>query len=220
MAASQRFLLAVFAVLVLCGFGAFVAFTSDFRAGAGSGAIGGPFALTAGDGTIVTDRSLRGRWMLIYFGYTNCPNICPTTLSAVADALDKLGPLAGKVQPLFVTVDPERDTPAAVAEYTKAFDPRIIGLTGAPAEISAVAKEYRVFVKKVPGKTPSEYWVEHSSYLYVVGPDGSYATLIADSQDSAAIASRLSELLPPSRHSETGRRRGPTETSVAAYWGD
>jgi protein SCO1/2 len=220
MTPPQRLLSAGFAVLVLVGFGAFVAFTSDFRAGAGTGAIGGPFALTAGDGTLVTDRSFRGQWMLIYFGYTHCPSICPTTLSSVSDALDKLGPLVAKVQPLFMTLDPERDTPAAVAEFAKAFDPRIVGLSGTPGEIAAVAKEYRAFFKKVPGESADDYWIEHSSYIYVVDPDGRYATLIADSQDSDAIAARVRELLVPPQHSEAERRPGLTETNVTAYSGD
>ena len=121
---AQRLLLGTFAFLALCGLGIFVTLTSDLRPGAGSvGPIGGPFVLTASDGTTVTDRTFRGRWMLVYFGYTHCPDVCPTTLMAVAQALEKLGPLADRVQPIFVTIDPRRDTPAIVGEFTKAFDP-------------------------------------------------------------------------------------------------
>ncbi len=120
---TQRLLAGTFAFLILCGLGIFVTFTSDLRPGAGSVApIGGQFVLTASDGTMVTDRTFRGRWMLVYFGYTHCADVCPTTLMAIAAALEKLGPLAGRVQPIFVTIDPERDTPEIVDEFTKAFD--------------------------------------------------------------------------------------------------
>ena len=91
--------------------------------------LGGPFALTASDGSTKTDGSFRGQWMLVYFGYTHCPNICPMTLSAISQALDKLGPLGIKVQPVYITIDPERDTPEQMGEYTRAIDPRIVGLT-------------------------------------------------------------------------------------------
>src|SRR6185437_4074612 len=98
----------------------------------------------------VSDASLRGRWLLVYFGYTNCPDICPMTLSGIAAALDKLGPLAAKIQPVFISIDPERDTPERVGDFARAVDPRILGLSGSAAEIAAVAKEYRVFFRKDP----------------------------------------------------------------------
>src|SRR6202795_606669 len=102
--------------------------------------VGGPFTLIDGDGHVVTDRTWRGKYMLVYFGYTFCPDVCPTTLSAVADAMDKLGPAASRVQPLFITVDPKRDTPAVVKRYVAAFGPSIEGLTGSPEEIAMVTK--------------------------------------------------------------------------------
>jgi protein SCO1/2 len=203
--------------------GAFVTFTADFRSGVDHpGIIGGPFALTAGDGSVVTDQSLRGRWMLVYFGYTHCPNICPTTLLAISQALETLGSLAAKVQPLFVTIDPERDTPSVVADFVKAFDPRVIGLSGNPTEIAAVAKEYRVLYKKTPGESSNEYWMDHSSYIYVIDPDGRYVTLFAGgaSQASDEIASGLLELMaPPMRHDEENVSHA-AGTSVAAYSGN
>jgi protein SCO1 len=162
---------------------------------ANNAGFGGPFTLTASDGSTRTDESFRGRWMLVYFGYTNCPNICPMTLSAISQALDKLGPLAAKVQPLYITIDPERDTPEQMGEYTRAFDSRILGLTGTAQAIASVAKEYRVFYQKVPGKTPDDYSMMHSAYIYVMGLDGRYVTLITQSEDPAAIAQRLRELL-------------------------
>ncbi|HEY8289364.1 MAG TPA: SCO family protein, partial [Acetobacteraceae bacterium] len=107
--------------------------------------LGGPFQLEDGNGKPVTDRDFRGSYMLVYFGYTFCPDVCPTTLNAVADAMDRLGPKAARVQPLFITVDPKRDTPAVVKQYAAAFGPKIDGLTGTPEQIAAVAKEYRVY---------------------------------------------------------------------------
>ncbi|MCW3474190.1 SCO family protein [Limobrevibacterium gyesilva] len=139
--------------------------------------VGGPFALTDTNGHAVTDASYRGRWMLVYFGYTFCPDVCPTELQAVAAALDKLGPDAAKIAPLFITVDPERDTVAALADYVKLFDERLIGLTGTPDQISAAARAYRVYYAKATPKDSSSYLMDHSSFLYLMGPDGTFRAL-------------------------------------------
>ena len=112
--------------------------------------IGGPFTLSTPDGTTVTDQTYRGKWLLVYFGYTFCPNSCPTTLLEVATALKKLGPHAPQVQPLFITVDPERDTPKVMQQYTASFDPRIVGLTGTQQQIAAAAQEYGVYYAAPP----------------------------------------------------------------------
>jgi protein SCO1/2 len=193
---AQRFMLGAFAFLALFGIGVFVTMTSDFRPGAGSRSeIGGPFRLTANDGRAVSDQTFRGRWMLIYFGYTHCPDICPTTLLAVSQAMQKLGPLAAKVQPIFVSIDPERDTPQVVDEFIKSFDERIVGLTGKPSEIAALAKQYRVFYKKEPVEGSDDYFMEHSSYIYVMDPEGRYVSLFAHTEEADEIASRLRVLL-------------------------
>ena len=110
--------------------------------------VGGPFTLTAPDGTTVTDETYRGKWLLVFFGYTSCPDICPTTLSEIAAALELLGPDAAKLQPIFITVDPERDTPEVMGRYTGAFDPRIVGLTGSPQQIAAVAAQYGAYSER------------------------------------------------------------------------
>ena len=141
----------------------------------GKALIGGPFELTDQNGNKVTDKTFRGRHTLVFFGFTNCPDICPAGLQLIAAALDKLGPKAANVTPIFVSVDPERDTPAKLATYVKNFDDRIVGLTGTPEEITAIAKAYRVFYEKTPNeKSPSEYGMNHTSIIYLMGPDGSY----------------------------------------------
>lgn len=152
--------------------------------------IGGAFSLTTHDGKRVTDRDFRGRWLLVFFGYTFCPDVCPTALGTVAVVMDELGPLAERVQPLFITVDPERDTPEVLAEYVAQFHPRIIGLTGTPEEIAQVAKAYRAFYRKVvpEGSDQADYLMDHSAYLYLMGPDGSFVRVFSHTQAPEEIA--------------------------------
>jgi protein SCO1/2 len=139
-------------------------------------AIGGPFTLVDGDGRTVTDKDFRGRWMLVYFGYTFCPDVCPTSLSVVANALDKLEPAQlDKVVPLFITVDPARDTTAVMKDYVAAFHPKMVGLTGTPEQIAAVTKAYKVYAAKAKGADEANYTMDHSSILYLMAPDGSFA---------------------------------------------
>jgi protein SCO1/2 len=193
---AQRIVLGAFAFFALLGLGIFVAFTADFRPGASERTgFGGPFVLTASDTRVVTDRTFRGRYMLIYFGYTHCPDICPATLITVGHVLEKLGPLAAKVQPIFVSIDPERDTPAVIGKYLEAFDRRFVGLTGSPAEIAAAAKQYRVYYKKSPSENSDDYSMDHSPYIYLMGPDGGYVTLFSPDQSPDQIEARLRELL-------------------------
>lgn len=141
--------------------------------------IGGPFRLTDQNGSVRTDADFRGRFMLVYFGYTNCPDVCPTTLGMMADALGKLGPAKDRVVPVFVSIDPEHDAPKILKDYLKAFGPEFVGLTGSLADIKTVAKEYRVYFAKhpLPG---GGYAVDHSSVIYLVGPDGKFATFYDD----------------------------------------
>jgi cytochrome oxidase Cu insertion factor (SCO1/SenC/PrrC family) len=145
--------------------------------GNGSVTVGGPFALIDTDGKPVTDQTYRGKWMLVYFGYTFCPDVCPTELQAVANALDLLGPDAAKIVPLFITIDPARDTRTAMADYVKLFSPRLIGLTGTEAQIAQVARAYRVYYAKVQPKTQEAYLMDHSSFLYLMGPDGAFRAI-------------------------------------------
>jgi protein SCO1 len=156
--------------------------------------IGGHFALSTADGRRVTDETFRGKWLLVYFGYTTCPDVCPTTLSSMAQALDKLGPLADKVQPAFITVDPERDTAEIVAQYVKDFDPRFIGLVGSPREIAAAARDFHVYyVVRQLGN--NEYVIDHSSFIYVVDPNGKFVRLLTGDLPGHQLADELRKLL-------------------------
>jgi protein SCO1 len=159
-------------------------------------AIGGPFALEDGSGKPVTDRDFRGKYMLVYFGYTFCPDVCPTTLTAVADAMDRLGPEASRIRPLFITVDPKRDTPAVVKQYAAAFGPSIEGLTGTAAQIAQVAREYRVYyAEHRTGPGLDDYSMDHSSVLYLMGPDGAFVAPMRADQSGDEIAANLKKLM-------------------------
>jgi len=167
---------------------------------------GGPFDLIDQDGARRTDRDYRGRYMLIFFGYIDCPVICPTNLQHMAEALDTLGAAAGRIQPLFITVDPARDTPVRLKDFVAAFDPRIVGLTGPEAAIRAVAKSYRIHRRKVmvddgdddAAKNHAghaDYLVDHSSLTYLIGPDGKFLTLFPHDTPGDVIAKRLRHYL-------------------------
>jgi protein SCO1/2 len=158
---------------------------------------GGPFTLTDHTGRRRSDTDFRGSWLLLQFGYTSCPDICPLSLDALSAALDALGPSGGRVQPLFVTVDPARDTPAVLAGFVAAFHPRLLGLTGSEAEIAAVAKAYRVHRRKIVADPahPEDYLVDHGSFTYLMGPDGAFVTLFPYGTEAAAMARALKSYL-------------------------
>lgn len=148
------------------------------------------FVLKTADGRNVTETSFPGKWLVIYFGYTLCPDACPTALNAIAAALAELGPLAGKVQPLFITVDPKRDTPRVIADYVKAFDPRMLGLSGNDAQTAAAAKAFHVYyAERRLGN--GEYAIDHSSFIYVVNPAGNVVQLLTGNLPAVAIAAVL-----------------------------
>lgn len=140
----------------------------------GQAQVGGPFELVDGDGRTVTDEDFRGEYMLVYFGYTYCPDVCPTELQNMTRAMDLLGDAAEEVRPVFITVDPERDTPEVVGSYVENFHPRMVGLTGSPEQIDKAAKEYRVYYKKSESGSASEYLMDHTSIVYLMGPDGDF----------------------------------------------
>lgn len=153
--------------------------------------IGGPFSLTDHTGAAVTDATYRGRMMLVFFGFTHCPDICPTELQVMAEVLDRLGEDAARVAPLFISVDPERDTPEALARYVDLFDPRIIGLTGTPEQIAAVARAYRVYYAKVHPPDATEYTMDHSSFVYLMDAEGRFAGLFRHGAPAAEIAAAI-----------------------------
>ena len=158
--------------------------------------LGGPFRLENAAGRTVTDRSFRGRYMLVYFGYTHCPDVCPTTLANVAGALRELGPTAGRLAAVFISVDPTRDTPAVIGRYTALFSKRIVGLTGTPAEIARVAGEYHVYYKKHPdGPGKLDYSVDHSSLLFLMSPSGGFIAPITASSSASELAAELRRLM-------------------------
>jgi protein SCO1 len=193
----KRVLIAGLAAAVLILGIAATRIAADWRPGDAAAAlpgIGGHFQLMTSDGATATDRSFPGKWLLVYFGYTFCPDACPTALNAVGTALDELGPLADKVQPIFITVDPERDTPQVVADYVKAFDPRIVGLSGAPEQIAAAAKEFRVYYK-VRSLGHDEYAIDHSSFIYVIDPQGRVVELLTGNLPGHSMAEELHHLM-------------------------
>jgi protein SCO1/2 len=153
--------------------------------------IGGPFTLVDGDGHTVTSATYAGDWRLVYFGYTHCPDACPATLGTLAAALDKL-PEADRAHTrvLFITVDPERDTPAVMGSYVKAFGPEFAGLTGSEAALRPVLDNFRVYSKRTELKG-GDYAMDHSSVVYVMGPDGHFVGLLDDSMTAAAMAEKL-----------------------------
>jgi protein SCO1/2 len=181
-------------VVLLFGAGGFLWLSGN--GGNGAVSIGGPFTLEDGNGKPVTDRDFRGKYMLVYFGYTHCPDVCPTTLTAVADALDKLGRKAQRIVPLFITVDPKRDTAPVVKQYAAAFGPSFVGLTGSASEIATVAKEYRVYyAEHRTGPGPDDYSMDHSSVLYLMDSNGHFIAPVRADLSGADMASNLGKLL-------------------------
>jgi protein SCO1/2 len=162
----------------------------------GTALVGGPFSLVGADGKPVTDRDFRGRYMLIFFGFTHCPDICPAELQVIAQALEQLGDKAKNVVPIFITLDPERDTPEAMGNYLKSFGPNFVGLTGSPEAIAAAAKAYRVSYAKVEDKeSAADYGVDHSALVYLMDPKGRYVTHFSYGLSAEQMAEKLGKLL-------------------------
>ncbi|HKP25197.1 MAG TPA: SCO family protein [Dongiaceae bacterium] len=140
----------------------------------GEALVGGPFTLTDQDGSTVTDQTYKGKLMLIYFGFTYCPDACPTALGVMSAALDKLDLAAERVVPILISVDPARDTPQVLKDYVSNFHPRMVGLTGTPEQIAQVAKAYRVWYEKAAGATSGEYLMNHTVLIYLMDGEGKY----------------------------------------------
>ncbi len=175
--------------------------TSSETRTSGTALIGGPFTLTDHQGQRRSEADFQGRYMLIFFGYTYCPDICPTSLSTITQGLDILAETseakAAAVTPVFVSVDPARDTTEALAQYVDHFHPSMVGMTGSEQEVAAAAKAYRVFYKKVEQADASDYLMDHSSIIYLMAPDGSYLTHFTHSSTGEDIAEGLAEKVDP-----------------------
>ncbi len=162
----------------------------------GRPSIGGPFTLVDQDGRTVTSDSLKGKPTLIYFGFTYCPDVCPTSLLLMETAIEKLGPdAASKVNLVLITIDPERDTPALLKGYVTNFGPTFIGLTGTPEQVAAAARAYRVYYQKVPGKDGGPYLMDHSSIVYLLDRNGRFVTHFTHDAKAEAIATAVGRLL-------------------------
>jgi cytochrome oxidase Cu insertion factor (SCO1/SenC/PrrC family) len=163
----------------------------------GRAPVGGPFELTDQTGHRRTDADFRGKLVVLYFGYTYCPDVCPAELQSISLALDRLGAAAEAVQPLFITVDPERDTPARLADFVSSFYPRLIGLTGSLAEIRKTAIAYKTFFAKSGVVAPDNYSVDHTGFIYLVGRDGRYLGFLPPGLSPDAIADAIRARLGP-----------------------
>jgi protein SCO1/2 len=160
--------------------------------------IGGPFELTRHDGKRVSEKDFEGKYTLIFFGYTFCPDVCPAGLQVMTAALDKLGGEADQIQPVFITIDPQRDTPEVLASYIEHFHPRLIGLTGSADDIAKAAKAYRVYYAKAKGEAdddPQDYLMDHSSILYLMGPDGTFVKHFTYTTDVEKLAEAIKSAL-------------------------
>jgi len=157
--------------------------------------VGGPFALIDHNGQRRTDEDFRGKLLLIYFGFTFCSDVCPTELQAIASALDQLGPAGEAVQPLFITVDPEKDTPDELKHYVALFHPRLIGLTGDPRSIKKVALAYKVYFAKTEPTRSAGTQIDHTGFIFLVGPDGKYLGFAPPGTSAARLTEIVSHAL-------------------------
>jgi protein SCO1 len=158
----------------------------------------GPFSLVDHNGKPVTDRDFRGKFMLVFFGYTSCPDVCPMDLQIIAQALDELGKAGDRLQPIFISIDPARDTPEIVAEYASHFHPRLIGLSGSRQQTAAAARNYGVIsMKFIDENDPENYSINHSALIYLLGPDGKFVAAFEHGADletlTAGVIQHLSK---------------------------
>lgn len=176
-----------------------------------AGGITARYLLMDANGRAVSNEDFPGCFQLVSFGYTFCPDICPTTLAEMAVVMEKLGKASERLQPLFITVDPERDTAAVLRNYTAFFHPRIIGLTGSPALVRRAADNFKVRYEKVrdPDAAPGQYAVDHSAGMYLLGPDGRYLRKFAYATAPQEIAGRIGEIMAASEARPAARRLRP-----------
>lgn len=189
-------ILALLAAFLTAGVSYYLANQPRGQISIGTALVGGPFTLTDQTGRKVTEKDFLGKYMLVFFGYTYCPDICPTELQVMSAALDSMGPKADAIQPVFISVDPGRDTPEVLKQYVANFHPRLVGLTGSPEEIASVAKAYRVYFSKVESNSaPDAYLMDHSTIIYLMDPQGKFLKHFAYSTDAAALAKAIAEAI-------------------------
>ena len=163
----------------------------------GKALIGGPFSLIDQRGKRFTEKDLKGRYSLIFFGFTHCPDICPSSLQVMAAALDKLGARGEQIQPIFVTVDALRDTPEQLATYVEHFHPRLLGLTGSTEEVRGAAKAFRIYFAKVGGENGgSDYTMDHSSIMYLMDKQGEFLAHFNHGITADSLAEKIREVMP------------------------
>jgi protein SCO1/2 len=153
------------------------------------------FELRDTRGRTVSSTDLRGRWVLVFFGYASCPDLCPTVLLEIAQALAQLGPMAGRVQPIFVSVDPEHDTPTKLREYANDFDERILPLTGTADQLDRAAKSFGIEFFRISGSAPDDYTIAHSALITLLGPEGGLVMRISTDVSADQMASKLRKLI-------------------------
>lgn len=183
------------AILGLCGLVGWKLYQRSLGVETGSVAIGGPYSLIDQDGKAVTDADFKGQLQLIYFGYTFCPDACPTALGTMTAAMNELGEDANQVTPIFITVDPERDTQAVMKEYAANFHPRLRALTGSPAQTAAAANAYKVYFTKAEGGDPQHYLMDHSTLIYLMDRDGKYLDHFGPQATANDIANEIRKYL-------------------------
>lgn len=200
---TARIVIIAATAFVIGALGAFVALNLTGQAQgpvvanvSGKALIGGPFTMTDHTGKTVTEKDFRGRYMLVFFGFTNCPDICPAELQVMSAAIDKLGEKAGKVVPVFVSVDPKRDSVERMASYVSNFGDRLIGLTGTREQVEEMARAFRIYYAEVKDDSTTDgYSVDHSSIAYLMGPQGEYLTHFSFGTKPDAMARRIAEYL-------------------------
>lgn len=190
----KQLLAACVAVVLMAGATLAIADTETKAKPIAGSTVGGAFTLVDGAGKPVTEKSWPGKYKLVFFGFTSCPEICPTTLTAIGGALEKLGAKADKIQALFVTTDPARDTPEVVKAYVANFDPRIVGLTGTPEQLKSAEGTYKVYATKreLDGK---DYTMDHSAFVYFMSPDDKMLAIMKGDAGASAIAEKIEPLL-------------------------
>lgn len=200
--ARRLFPLAVLALAAAIGL--YAAVTAQHNGGrplsavtpaAGESAIEGHFSLTDHNGAAVTSETYNGQYRLVFFGFTACPAICPAGMKKMTEALNLLDKDAERVQPLFITLDPARDTASVMKDYAAQYHPRIVGLTGTQEQVTAVQKEYKVYATRVEDDVTGSYNIDHSSFIYLMGPDGKFLTVFGSDETPAAVADTVRHYL-------------------------